>query len=67
MSRRSKEIEELLDQVARLPGWRVDNTSKGWRIYPPAGTPMSAPHGPHNTWRTLKNLRAKLRRAGADI
>lgn len=68
MSTRSKDIRRLLEHVDRLPGWRVDDRSGGFRIFPPAdATPMSAPHGPRRPDRAVANLRARLRRAGAEL
>lgn len=68
MATRDKDIVRLMDEVAKLPGWRVEDREGGYRIFPPnGGTPMSAPHGPRRPGRALANTRAKLRRAGAKI
>lgn len=34
-SRVSQKIADLVDLIEREPGWRVEDTSNGWRIYPP--------------------------------
>ncbi len=68
MATADKDLAKLLDQVSQLPGWRVQNTSRAYKIFPPrGGQPLGCPHGPRNPWRTRKNLIAKLRRAGAPI
>lgn len=58
------DYNELLDQVAEQPGWRVDRIdSKRWRVLPPKG------HGvihvsESGDWRAFKNTISALRRAG---
>lgn len=63
-----KDIAELMRLVGSWEGWRVENTQKTYKVFPPNGhKPFSVAHGPRNPWRSYRNVVAKLRRAGADI
>jgi hypothetical protein len=69
MAKRDKDIEELVRQVQRLPGWRVEDRPKGWRIWP-ADTSKPAitlSHGPRIPYRAIRYARQKLRNAGAEV
>jgi hypothetical protein len=64
----SKEVIQLIRQIRRWPGWRVEEVSKGFMVYPPDKT--RAPIAIHKTpsdYRHLKNTLALLRAAGAPI
>jgi hypothetical protein len=64
----NKEVQALLAQIERWPGWRVERPSRGWLVYPPdrAKAPITV-HATYSDHRSIKNLTAALRRAGAPI
>ena len=58
-----RELRPLV-KAARNAGWDVSRTSGGHvRFDPPNGRPVFGPWSASD-WRSLKNLRAQLRRAG---
>lgn len=54
----SKEVKQLL---AQFPSWRVDESHKHIRAYPPKGPFVVMPKTPSDN-RSLKNARALMRR-----
>jgi hypothetical protein len=63
-----KDIDKLLREIERLPGWRVEKGTKHRVVYPPdkAHPPIRVP-GSASDHRSYLNLRAQLRRAGAPV
>lgn len=54
-------FKKLLDQ-----GWRVVQTPNNhFKCYPPGGGPFVTTAGTPSDYRAIKNIRARLRRAGA--
>ena len=65
---RKSEVAEIM-KICRRRGCRVRLTRAGhFRIYPPDKTtaPITAASSPSD-WRSIKKLRADLRRAGVEI
>ncbi len=64
----SKEVRSLIKAAEGWPGWRVEQTKKGWMLYPPdkALSPVLI-HGTESDHRALQNTRARLRKAGAPV
>lgn len=60
----SNDIEDLLDQVSDVAGWRVEKMDGSrWRVYPPKPhdiVHVSNSGDPH----AIKNVKAQLKRAG---
>jgi hypothetical protein len=69
MSKRDKDIESLVGEVSRLPGWRVEDRPNGYRITPAdkSQPAITISHGPRIPYRAIRYARTKLRRAGANI
>jgi transcriptional/translational regulatory protein YebC/TACO1 len=63
-----KETQQLLRNL-RLQGWRVEKQRRAghYRLYPPNGGPFIVTGGTPSDSRGTKNLRAQLRRAGAQL
>lgn len=63
-----RQIEAWL-RVAIDQGWTVSQVGKHWKLFYPNGDfAVSAPCSPGGgADRSMKNLRAKLRRAGLEI
>ena len=62
-----KEARQIAQQVDRLPGWDVSRTRNGHRRYTaPDGDMYFAGTTPQDT-RGFKNLRAWLKRKGANL
>lgn len=58
------ELQDLLDAVEHEPGWRVEGTKNGYRLYP-ANHEIPVIHvAYHPERRGLDNLKAQLRNAG---
>lgn len=57
-------IAEMISNVRKLHGWRVEDSGKAWKVYPPQGRVIFASKAPSDT-RAVRNIRAELRRAGA--
>ena len=63
----SRDFRELLEEIEEQPGWRVEDTKNGWRIYPADHSiPVIQARGLRDggDFRAMDNLRAHLRRAG---
>jgi len=58
--------DQLLARLLKLPGWQVVLTSKHLQIRGPGGFMCFAGRTPSDH-RNLLNLRATLRRAGAEL
>lgn len=63
-----KDERELVKLARTWAGWRVEETKKGWAIYPPDKSikPIQV-HRTNSDWRAIHNVIAKLRRAGAPL
>ncbi|HEX2263471.1 MAG TPA: hypothetical protein VHH52_06875 [Pseudonocardiaceae bacterium] len=62
-----KDLKALLTHVGRLPGWTVSaSTGDHYVITSPQGDRVVAPHSTSDR-RALYNLRADLRRRGAQL
>lgn len=64
----NKDIRELIRQIQGWAGWRVEETKKGWMIYPAdkSQSPIAV-HGTPSDHRAWKNILGRLRRAGAPL
>jgi len=65
MPRHVKETNQLLSRLASQ-GWSVERASKHWKLRSPAGRVVFCPLTPSD-WRAIRNVRAKVRREGADL
>lgn len=66
MPHASREVQDLMKRCARL-GWEVSETTAGhYRVKPPEGEVLHFGNDTSGDPRTLKNIRADLRRAGFD-
>lgn len=64
----NREIRELVAQVQKWPGWRVEEAKAGWMIYPPDKKfPGIAVHETPSDHRALKNIIGRLRRSGGPV
>lgn len=61
MTRIAEKVQSLIDLVQREPGWRIDDTSNGWRIYPPD---LSKGVIHLRDFREIDYCKTALRRAG---
>jgi predicted RNA binding protein YcfA (HicA-like mRNA interferase family) len=62
----SKDTRQLLTEL-RKQGWAVKLAGSGhWRVTSPSGETITVPATPQS-WRSLRNTRAELRRAGARL
>ncbi len=63
-----KDIRKLIEAAQSWAGWRVEQRSKGWFLYPPdkALSPICIHNTPsdHRAWQ---NTLSRLRRAGAPV
>lgn len=63
-----KDIRELIDAAKKWQGWRVEESKKGWILYPPDRTiPGVTIHRTPSDWRAWQNMLGRLRRAGAPV
>lgn len=63
----ASEISQLIRKVRRLPGWTVELRKAGhYLATSPSGEQCFMPRSPSD-WRSLLNVRAQLRRLGANI
>lgn len=64
----NKEVTKLIRQIEKIPGWRIEEGTKGYMAYPPDKTkaPVSIHKTPSDS-RWKKNTIAALRRAGAPL
>ncbi len=58
-----RDIEDIVDLVEQEPGWRVLQTSHGWRIFPPDKALEIIQVSYSSDLHAAENLRARLRRA----
>lgn len=59
----SKEVDTLIRSL-EANGWRVQQTKKGWLMFPPNDLlPPIVTHRTPSDGRAIKNLRADIRRA----
>lgn len=64
----SKDIKKLIRRIQTWQGWRVEERSKGWMVYPPDKTkPAITIHRTPSDHRAWRNMISQLRRAGAPI
>lgn len=62
-----KDVREIVDRL-EAQGWRVVKGKKHLKAYPPdKDKPMVTIPGTPGDQRSLKNLKAQLRRSGADL
>lgn len=63
----ARDIAAMIDKVRKLPGWRVEEGIRmQWKVFPPTGAPIFVSKTPTD-FRTVRNFRAALRRAGARV
>lgn len=64
----NKDVRDLIRQVQGWAGWRVEETKKGWMVYPAdkSQSPIAI-HGTPSDHRAWKNILGRLRRAGGPI
>jgi len=64
----NKEITKLIKAVQQWAGWRVEQVTKGWMLYPPDRS-MSGVlvHRTPSDHRALKNIISLLRKRGAPV
>ncbi len=58
-----RDIEDIVDLVEQEVGWRVAQTSHGWRIFPPDKSLEVIQVSYSGDLHAAENLRARLRRA----
>ena len=61
-------VKKLVRQIAGWPGWRVEEPSKGFVVYPPDKdkTPVTI-HRTESDRRAIANTIARLRQRGAPL
>lgn len=65
MSSANREIKDLLDQCVRQGGILTKTGNDHWKVIPPDKTkPIVYSSGTPSDFRSIRNIRAKLRRAG---
>lgn len=63
----NKEIEKLMRQVRRTPGWRVDIGTKHYKIFAPDGVTIITVSKTPSSQNAIKTVRTQLRKAGLDL
>ncbi len=64
----SKEVKQLIERVLTWQGWRVEEKSMGWMIYPPDKSLSGVMvHKTPSDHRWLKNVTSELRKRGAPV
>lgn len=64
----SKEVEKLVKQIRTWPGWRVEEGTKGYKVFPPDKShPMIPVHHTPSGSRYIANKKSELKRAGAPL
>lgn len=64
----SKEVKRLIAEARTWSGWRVEEISKGWMIFPPDKSLSGVTvHKTPSDWRAWKNILSELRRRGAPV
>lgn len=62
-----KDTKKIIDKLL-AQGWRIEQGAKHIKAYPPDRTkPMVVIPGTPSDRRSLANLKAQLRRSGADL
>ena len=63
-----KETKRLVEEIRTWQGWRIEETKKGWMVYPPNKdfSPVTI-HKTPSDHRAIKNTRSELRKRGAPI
>jgi len=63
-----KDVARLVREARSWAGWRVEETKKGWMLYPPdkalSGVLI---HRTPSDWRWWRNTLGELRRRGAPV
>lgn len=63
----ARDMDQMLNQVSRLPGWTVHLRKAGhWVVTSPGGEQHFVSGTPSDS-RSIKNVRAALRRLGAEL
>lgn len=66
MSDEKKKVQALLQEIEARPGWATERAKRGhWKIRHEGRLVTVLPVSPSD-WRSLKNARAVLRRAGFE-
>lgn len=64
----SKKVKELVDKIATWPGWRVEDGTNAFRVFPPnKAIPPIMIHRTPSGSRYIANKTAALKRAGAPL
>lgn len=61
------EIRKLLKRVESAPGWRIDRTSSGWKMFAANGTDVVVIHDGSSDRKHIKAILSDLRRAGLTL
>lgn len=65
---KTKEVKQLVAQIATWNGWRIEQKSAGWMVYPPDKTKSGVMiHSSPSDHRWLKNVMSELRKRGAPV
>jgi hypothetical protein len=59
-----KEIERLIRELRRTPGWRVERGRKHYKAFAPDGKTIVVIPGTPSSSRSIKKVLSQLRRAG---
>jgi len=63
-----KKITRLIAEARKWPGWRVEDTRKGWMLYPPDKTQSGVLiHGTPGDRRAWANTVSLLCKRGAPV
>jgi hypothetical protein len=63
-----KEVTKLIRQIRKWPGWRIEDRTKGYLVFPADKSKAPIPiHKTPSSKRYLANKIGELRRAGAPL
>lgn len=57
----------MIVAAAEAAGWRVERSSRGWKLYSPDGKVLVVVHRTDSDHHAYKNTLARLRRGGLDL